>query len=123
MKQKWQKSKPKLISLRRRNEFVKYFRLIMGLMLLATTFLGGVIIRDRLHAKWLKQNVNRIQLGMSEAEVIGILGSPVNRHMTDGPGEIWCYTTDSFDDYDENCGPVAIDMSPSRVTKVLPVTP
>ena len=107
---------------------MKYLRVPLGLALLSLTFVVGVIVRDVLHERQLKENVKEIRVGMTESDVINILGSPTSRRMSDIPGIYWCYGTDSFQDREEYCGKVEIEMSSLGsggrvVIKVLPIIP
>jgi len=40
--------------------------------------------------------MDKITMGMSEAEVISIPGGPASKAMIDTPGLCWCYGSDSW---------------------------
>src|SRR6185369_8891365 len=83
---------------------MKYSHIPLYLILLIASFFGAVFVRDYLYEEWLKSNITRIHVGMTDQEVINILGKPTTMHMSDEPGEIWCYGSDSFSDNPEYCG-------------------
>lgn len=101
---------------------MSYFRVPLGIALLISTFVAGVLIRDYLHERYLKANVSRIQPGMSSAEVTAILGPPTSKHISDIPGVCWCFGSDSFESHEEYCGKVSIEMSrDGHVVAISPV--
>jgi hypothetical protein len=92
---------------------------ILGLTIFCLTFLGSVHVRDSYHEEWLKTNILQVQPGMTEREVIQILGKPTSYHMSDEPGTNWCYGSDSFNTYEAYCGKVALLMgSNNRVITI-----
>jgi hypothetical protein len=84
-------------------------------------YVGVVLSIDYFHNRFIGRHISEVKIGMSESEVVDLLGEPVRRHMTDSQDIIWCYTAFSFDNYDENCG-TAITMSPSKVVHVYVLT-
>ncbi len=93
-------------------------------MVFVSTFLSGVTIRDAYQERWLKKNVKLIHPGMTDQEVIAILGRPTSRHMSDIPGDYWCWGSDSFSDNPDYCGKVTLQMGPTGIVeKVLPIIP
>lgn len=69
-----------------------------GLILLAATFTSNVLISNGISEYRLRKNVKQISAGMTDQEVIAILGKPTSGNMSDiGPGRYWIYQTDSFD--------------------------
>jgi hypothetical protein len=99
----------------RMGRLTKLGKIMLGLAFFFGAFEGSVLLRDRLYERQLQTNKSRIKAGMSEAEVIAILGQPTSKHMSDIPGLYWCYGSDTSDSWDYEgvyCGTVGIEMSP-----------
>ena len=90
--------------------------LLTGIVAVGILILTAMWGRAFSHNRTIEKNIGRVQVGMTQKEVIEILGEPIKRHMSDD-GEIWCFTIYPFDNYDENCG-LGVSMSPNRVTIV-----
>ena len=90
---------------------LSYFRIPLGIAILISTFVAGVLVQDYARERYLKANIDRIQPGMTSAEVIAILGPPTSKHMSDIEGLYWCFGSDSFETHAEYCGTVSIEMS------------
>ena len=95
----------------------KFAIILVSIFGLAVVVIAGIWANAYRHNKRVNSRIKLIRVGMSQQQVTGILGRPVKRHMTDGPGEIWCYTIYPFDDYDENCGS-SITMTPEYVSHI-----
>jgi outer membrane protein assembly factor BamE (lipoprotein component of BamABCDE complex) len=68
----------------------------IGLIIFAACFLISVLIRDYFHEQRLRTGIRKVKVGMSDKEVIEILGKPSAIWMSDGDGLRWCYNTDSI---------------------------
>ena len=68
----------------------------IGLFVFLICFAASVSIRDFFYEQMLRKNIQKIEIGMTEKEVIGILGEPSNRQMSDIEGLYWEYSTDTF---------------------------
>lgn len=107
-----------------RNVVMKVIQIIVGFVLFIGIFLGSVKIHDRYHEYWLKETIKGVRPGMTDFEVIRILGKPTSRHMSDIPGEYWCYGSDSFNDSEDYCGKVMLEMGPGKhVVSISPAIP
>jgi outer membrane protein assembly factor BamE (lipoprotein component of BamABCDE complex) len=73
----------------------RIFFIKIGLFIFALCFLTSVLIRDYVHEQQLRTNIQKVKIGMTEKEVIEILGKPSDIWMTDG-GNRWCYNTNSI---------------------------
>ncbi len=103
---------------------MKVIRITLGIFILLIVFVGSVLISDRYREYRLKENIKRVQPGMTAEEVIAIMGRPTSHHMSDIPGEYWCWGSDSFEDHPEYCGKVMLEMGPGkRVVSISPVIP
>ncbi len=92
----------------------KIVKIAIGLILLIVCFVGSIAVRDRWRENHLQANKGKITVGMSEAEVISILGEPTSKHMSDIPGLYWCYGSDTWREWaynDEYCGNTLLEMS------------
>ena len=58
---------------------MKIGRIIIRLSLLAVTFVTGASVDDYYAQKQFRENIKKVRLGMSEAEVVEILGKPIYR--------------------------------------------
>lgn len=88
-------------------------KIAIGLSLLLAAFFGGIAVRDNWRERHLQANHARITVGMSEAEVIAILGEPTSKHMSDIPGLYWCYSSDTWQEWelgDVHCGTMMLEM-------------
>ncbi len=108
--------------------YTKLVKLILkctvGFLLFLTTFVGSVEIRDRAYEAWVKNQVARVVPGMTDKQVISIIGKPTSYHMSDEPGSYWCYGSNSFNSYEEYCGKVMLLMgTDNRVIRVGEVIP
>lgn len=74
----------------------KLFLITVGLIIFAGCFLTSVLIRDYVYEQHLRTNISKVKVGMTEKEVIEILGKPSNIWMTDGSAQPWCYNTNSI---------------------------
>ena len=89
-------------------------KIAVGLCLLIAAFVGVIAVRDSWRESDLQANKARIKVGMSEAEVIAILGEPTSKHMSDIPGLYWCYSSDTWQEWelgDVHCGTMMLEMS------------
>jgi hypothetical protein len=92
-------------------------RIGAGVLILVVTFIVGVLIHDYLYERFLQENKGRIKAGMSEAEVISILGEPTGKSMIDQPGSYWCYGSSTWDRWsygDVYCGSVGFTMTDTK---------
>src|SRR5215467_15026334 len=89
---------------------VRSIRIVIGSLLLLLTFYVGVSLRDELAAQALVENTKKLQLGMSEAEVIAILGKPTRRQISDVPGVYWFYDPSSWPRDEEYMGSAMLYM-------------
>ncbi|MBK6590368.1 MAG: hypothetical protein IPG22_18970 [Acidobacteria bacterium] len=64
---------------------IKVAKIIIGFLLLIACFFGFIDARDRWREDHIQANKSRGTIGMSEAEVISILGEPTSRAMIDTP--------------------------------------
>jgi hypothetical protein len=60
--------------------------MLVGFLVLFACFLVFIAVRDGRREDRLQANKGRITVGMSEAEVISILGEPTSKAMSDTPG-------------------------------------
>jgi len=74
----------------------RIFFITIGLFIFLLCFLTSVLIRDYVHEQQLRTNIHKVKIGMTEKEVIEILGKPSSRWMSDGDGDRWCYNTNSI---------------------------
>ena len=96
---------------------------VLGILLLISCFVGGILIHNKVKNAYLRDNINKIYVGMPEAELKSLLGEPTCRTSSDiAPREYWGYGVDTFSDNPEFCGSVLIEMTaePRTVRKVLP---
>lgn len=88
---------------------------LTGFIIFLACFTASVKVRDYFYEQSLRTNIKLIKVGMSEAEVIGILGEPTDKQMSDIPGRYWCYETDTFaralDDTQNRLGRLLLQMS------------
>ena len=64
-----------------------------------------------------------VTIGMSEAEVISILGEPTSKATIDTPGLYWCYGRETRADWERSdvyCRNTALQMSPDGHVVELP---
>ena len=98
-------------------------KIVIGILVfgLCVAFsIGGIKAYDRYLEAWNLENISRIQPGMTDAEVIDILGKPTIRKMSDIPGEYWCFGSDTFAFQESYRGSVMIEMSrDKRVVEVV----
>src|SRR5215204_2475931 len=86
--------------------------------------IGGLIAYGRYLDYRLRNDIQLVNVGMSEADVIRILGEPSNRGISDlGGGAYWSYDTDLLGKYLENnphrVGYLVLEMGHhGRVVKV-----
>ena len=74
---------------------MKIGRIIIRLSLLAVTFVTGASVDDYYAQKQFRENIKKVRLGMSEAEVVEILGKPIYRMIYHGD-ESLCFGAGSF---------------------------
>ena len=89
-------------------------KIVMGLGLVIAAFIAFIAIRDSWRESHLQANHARIKIGMSEAEVIAILGEPTSKHISDIPGLYWCYSSDTWQQWEfgeVHCGSMMLEMS------------
>lgn len=70
-----------------------------GLLIFVTCFASSVRVRDHFYAQHLKRNIEKVKVGMTDRQVIEILGEPDDRQMSDIPGTYWCYNTSTYDQF------------------------
>jgi hypothetical protein len=100
---------------------MKVFRFFVFAPLLICTFFMAVYLRDEWYDRWLQYNIETLQNGMTEEEVISQIGRPSTTYIGDiGPGIYWCYRSRSFEDNPDYCG-YELEMSapPRKLVKVL----
>ncbi len=86
---------------------------MIGVCLLVSFFVGGVILHDRIKNAYLERNARKIYVGMAESELLSLMGKPTCQTFSDiGPSQYWTYGVDSFTDNPVSCGPILIRMSP-----------
>ena len=88
----------------------------LGFVFFLVVFFGSIALRDRSYEQFLQSNKGRVTVGMSEAEVIAILGRPTSKAMTDSPAIEWCYGSNTWELWDRPevyCGSVGLSMSPN----------
>ena len=90
-------------------------RLIPAFAIFLVCFLGSLLLDGSYSDARLRKNIAKIQPGMSEEQVIKILGKPTARAISDIPGTYWSYRTDPIyqliDDNPDNMGYLALEMS------------
>jgi hypothetical protein len=98
---------------------------IIGLSVFLSCFIASVLINDYFAEQRLRKNIHHVEVGMTEKEVIKILGKPSNVFMSDTSASCWCYDTDSIaqtlDPQPEiSCNHLLLQMnSDSRMVKVI----
>jgi hypothetical protein len=100
---------------------MRIVKIVIGLILLAFFVIGGVLLQDYIHLRNLESNLQAVKPGMSESELIKLLGKPDTLYIGDiGPREYLCFGKRVYDDNPDSC-PIAIEMSapPRTVIKVL----
>lgn len=93
------------------------------IFVLVGCFIGSLALYGAYLDSQLRQNIHKVNVGMSEDEVIQILGKPTDRVMSDIPGTYWCYRTDLvhrlIDDNPDTEGYLVLEMgSNGKVVKV-----
>ncbi len=94
---------------------------IAGFLIFLFCFFASVLVRDYFNEISLRTNIHRIKVGMSEKEVIQILGKPSDKVMSDVPGLYWTYQTNSFNYHDnpDELDHILLEMgSDEKVVKV-----
>lgn len=89
---------------------------IVGFIIFSICIITGIRLRDYFYKQNLRFNLQNIQIGMTEKEVIQILGKPNHIWASDEPSKYWCYDTDSISHFleeqpDIECGNMALQMS------------
>lgn len=95
---------------------------VVGLFIFSFCFTVSVFLRSYYNEKRLRNDIHKIKVGMTEEEVIEILGEPYKKQMSDIPGRYWCYKTDStiFDIPDYEASYLLLEMDSDRkVDKVI----
>lgn len=97
---------------------------LIGFGIFTACFIGSVLMRDYFHDRHLKNNIHKVKVGMTEAQVIEILGKPSHKIGSDEPGNYWSYDTNSFssitDGSPERIGYLVLKMgTDGKVEKVL----
>jgi hypothetical protein len=93
---------------------------LIGLAIFAGVFLFAVSIADNWRDKELRRDALLLSPGMQKEEVVRILGEPDSEHLSMVHNSLFCFTSDSFGRVENDCGPVAVGISPyGRVTKVI----
>ena len=92
-------------------------------VVLVGCFIGSLALFSSYRDSQLRQNIHRVKVGMSEDEVIQILGKPTARAISDIPGTYWHYRTDLvyqlIDDNPDSVGYLVLEMgSNGKVIKV-----
>lgn len=95
----------------------------LNLVILVGISLGAIKYYDAYREQVLRGNLQRVQVGMGEAEVIDIIGQPTDRMMSDIPGTYWCYDNDTLGRFfrinPARMGHLVLEMSADgRVVKV-----
>ena len=99
-------------------------RSMIGPALFAGVFLFAVLAADHWRDRELRRNALLISPGMQKDEVIKILGEPTNEHFSVTLNSLLCFTSDSFNRSESDCGPVAVNINPyGRVTWVIVTDP
>ncbi len=97
--------------------------IVFGLLVFLSYFITSLFVRDYFYEQALRENINRIKIGMPEGKVITILGKPSNIAMSDISGTYWSYNTNSFYMYDNPeyiGGYLLLEMSSDKkVVKVI----
>jgi hypothetical protein len=98
----------------------------VGFFIFLACFLVSVSLHDYFLKVQLRDNVKKIKLGMSEQEVIQILGMPNHRWSEDSPASSWCYDTDTIshsleEQPDIECGNMVLKMSSHKDGKVVKI--
>lgn len=96
---------------------------MFGLLAFLGCFLGCLALYGSHLDSQLRLNIHKVNVGMSEDEVIQILGKPTNRAISDIPGTYWHYRTDIIyaliDDNPDSVGYLVLEMgSNGKVVKV-----
>ena len=104
----------------------KFIFTFIGLIIFLSCFVTSVKIYDYLITKQLRNNVQKITLGMSDKDVIQILGKPNHRWSEDSPAAYWCYDTDTIshsleEQPDIECGNMVLKMSSQKDGKVVKI--
>lgn len=104
----------------------KIFFLFLGLIIFLICFIASVKVRDYSYKQKLKTNLSRVSIGMTDKEVIQLLGRPNHVWSEDSPQVSWCYDTDSISHSleaqpDIECGNMLLKMSSSKEGKVVKI--
>ena len=101
----------------------KLLFLLLGILALIGCFISGLAVYGIYLDSQLRSNIHNVKVGMSEDEVIRILGKPSNQGISDIPGTYWHYRTDLvyqlIDDNPDSVGYLVLEMSSNgKVVKV-----
>ena len=104
----------------------KIFFVFAGLIIFVTCFISSVKLHDYAYKQKLRKNLSKIEIGMTDKQVVEILGRPTNIWSSDTPLQAWCYDTDSISQTLEeqpeiNCGNMLLEMSSSKDGKVVKI--
>lgn len=96
----------------------------IGLITFLICFTASLLIHDYLYEQRLRSDIYKVKVGMTEQEVIEILGEPSHKLMSDIPGLYWAYDTSSIgqllDDNPDRIGHILLEMGAGkRVVKVI----
>jgi hypothetical protein len=89
----------------------KLISIFAGLFIFLACFTTSIITRDYFYKRELSNEIHKIKVGMSEQEVIEILGEPNDKFRSDVPGLFWSYETDSISQL--------LNDNPDRIGRVL----
>lgn len=77
---------------------------VVGLFIFLFCFTTSLLVRDYLYEQTLKSNIHKVKIGMTDKEVVEILGKASNKDGSDiSPGAYWFYDTSSVSQFlDDN---------------------
>ena len=95
----------------------------LGILVLIGCFVFSLGVYSSYCDSQRRSNIHQVNIGMSEDEVIQILGQPTDRALSDIPGTYWHYRTDFvyqlIDDNPNNVGYLVLEMGGNgKVVKV-----
>jgi hypothetical protein len=102
----------------------RFILISVGFFIFLACFLTSIELHDYFLKVQLRDNAREIRVGMSEQEVIQILGLPNHRWSEDSPASAWCYDTDTIshsleEQPDIECGNMVLKMSSQIGGKVI----
>ena len=101
----------------------KFIYFLLAFLALLGCSCGAIALYGCYLDSHLRHNIHKIEIGMSEDEVVKILGNPTSRAISDIPGTYWYYRTDLLysliDDNPYNVGYSVVKISrDGKVEKV-----